>query len=304
MKILFLAKALIKNKKSFFRDFENAKRSFTANGWVIDLWETHYAKHAIELARKAAEENYTHVISVGGDGTLSEVVNGLLHANVSKLPVIGLLPYGTANDFAKTSGAKRGIGLILNAIREKKWKKIDIGKAKFGKDGGDMTRYFINISDVGIGGHIVQKINQSSKMLGPDLTFMIETLKALVGYKHKSIRCETHDRVWEGKSLAIVISNARFFGSGLCIAPDALLDDGKFDVVILGNVTVRDYLMNLRNLKKGKKLSHPGISYHKADEIKIFSPDGSIPVDMDGELAGYTPVTYSVLPGKIDFIFL
>ena len=295
MKTAFIIKGTLK-AKPLFKELES---NFSAYA----IFETKRAAHAIELAKDAVEKNYTHIIAVGGDGTLSEVVNGMLLSGKKNLPVLGCLSYGTANDFCKTARLNGTVRQLKNLIEKNSVKKVDAGKVSFtDKNGNSAERYFINIGDIGIGGCIVENINNSSKILGANGTFFLETVKTLFTYKKTRMKCRCEEFEWEGKTLSMVMANAKYFGSGLCIAPDAKLDDGKFSIVVLGDVTIIDYLKNLNKLKRGEKFIHPEIFYKETNEIKITPLEGKVPIDLDGEFIGYAPAIFKVVPAKINFL--
>lgn len=295
MKIAFIAKGTIKNQKI------NKELSNTfANS---EIFETKSAGHAIELAKNAVEKNFTHIIAIGGDGTLSEVVNGMMLAAKEKLPALGCLPFGTANDFVKTAKINGNFSQLSNLIEKNSIKKIDVGKVFFtDKNGNSAERYFINIGDIGIGGFIVENINNSRKILGANGTFFLETLKAMFTYKRTKVKCKCNEFEWEGKTLSMVMANGKYFGSGLRIAPDAELSDGKFGIVILGDLTVLDYLKNINKLKRGEKIIHPQVFYRETNEIEITPLENKCPIDLDGEFIGYAPAIFRILPQKISFL--
>lgn len=296
MNIAFIVKGLIKNKISVISEI---RQSFPA----AEISETLRPYHAMELAKSAAENNFTHIIAVGGDGTLSEVVNGLMNSSNAAIPTVGLLSCGTANDFSKTAKLEGTLEHLKRIIKNNYSKKTDIGYIKYTDlNGKEAERYFINIADVGIGGYIVENINKSPKTLGPGMTYLMETLKAMFLYKRTRIRCESREFSWEGKTLSMVIANGKYFGSGLCIAPEAMLENGKLNIVILGNVTIPDYLKNLGKVKKGEKLIHPEVKYYQTEEIKIIPMEDKCPIDLDGEFIGYAPATFKIIPGKIPFL--
>lgn len=306
MKVAFIVKGLIKKKEYVFSEI----RKFFPEE---EIFETAHAGHAVDLARICVAENYSHIIAVGGDGTLSEVVNGMLLQEREKLPFLGLLTCGTANDFSKTvrlhGKESESISRLKNLIEKNSIKKIDIGNIRFtGKSGEPGERYFINIADIGIGGYIVEKINKSHKIFGPDATFFIETLKAMFAYRRTRVKCVFKessggaDFRWEGKTLSLVVANGKYFGSGLCIAPDAELSDGKLNMVVLGDVTIMDYLKNLGKVKRGEKIIHPEVFYRETEQVEIIPMESKCPVDLDGEFIGYAPATFEILPGKINFL--
>lgn len=296
MRISFIVKGLIKNKDRLFGEIRNFFPG-------AEIFETTHSFHAVELARNAVVNASSHIISVGGDGSLSEVVNGIMLSGDKNLPVIGLLPYGTANDFSKSVNLNDGLKQLRELVDRKTTRKIDVGSVFFtDRNGKAAERYFVNIGDIGIGGFIVENINKSSKMLGANMTFFLETLKAMFTYQRTKVKCVCKEFSWEGKTLSMVMANGKYFGSGLCIAPDAALDDGKLNIVILGDVTVIDYLKNISRLKRGEKIIHPEVFYRETDEIEITPLESKCPIDLDGEFIGYAPAKFKILPAKIDFL--
>lgn len=296
MKISFIVKGLIKNKNLLLTEVKNHFPQ-------AEILETKHPFHAVELAKYSAENNFTHVVAVGGDGTISEVVNGLASTRNQNLPVLGLLSHGTANDFSKTAKLDGSMAQLKSLIEKKSTKRIDIGHIQFtGKDMKPAERYFLNIGDIGIGGQIVENINKSKKTFGPDMTFFLETFKAMFSYKRTKVKCVAEGFQWEGKTLSMIVANGKYFGSGLCIAPDASLSDGKLNVVILGDVTVIDYLRNLAKVKRGEKIIDKEVFYREAGEVSIHPIESQCPIDLDGEFIGYAPATFRCIPGRIDFL--
>lgn len=267
----------------------------------VDLLFTKHSKHAIELARQATENGCNYLIAVGGDGTLHEVVNGVLQSDLTpeEYPAIGLLPYGSANDFARTAGICRAIEPLLDRIKTQSAKKIDLGKIVLERTG--VTRYFINIAGLGLGPEVVRNLEQSSSMFGPGFNYFKHIIKGFLRYKKKEVRCTSDAWQWKGKLLQMAIANGRYFGRAICIAPDAQLTDGQFQVALFGDLSIWDYLKNLGKLKKGVKIDHPEVSYQVAQEVLLESQD-ACGIEADGEYVGLVPATISVLPEAISFL--
>ena len=277
---------------------------------VLNFLVTEHADHAVELARNAAILGATHIICVGGDGSLNEVVNGIMlfkQNNVSlgtdDLPKVGVLPHGTGNDFARTMGATFNIALLKKWIDEDSLRRIDLGVTSFSdKTGKPATRYFINITDVGIGGAIALDLSASSKALGSFLTYQKALLKAMLSYKNKPVKVTADTFNYERSIMSLIVANGRFFGGGMGISPDALPDDKLFSVVIVGAISILTYLRNMGSVRKSLKIEHPELKYLSASEILIESPEGPLPIDMDGEFIGFTPIEMKIVPAAIRFI--
>ncbi|WP_297763520.1 diacylglycerol kinase family protein [uncultured Muriicola sp.] len=262
---------------------------------------TERKKHAIELARQATENGCDYLVSVGGDGTLHEVINGVLQSNIpaNEYPAIGLLPHGSANDFARTARISSSIEELIEMIQSNTTQKIDLGKIILQQT--RETRYFINIAGVGLGPEVAQKLEQSSSVLGPGFNYFKHIIKGFHSYVKKEVSCKSSTWQWKGKLLQMAVANGRYHGNAICTAPDAKLTDGQFQVVIYGDLSIWDYLRNLRNLKKGVKINLPQVSYHVAKEVLLESND-SCGIEADGEYVGLAPAAISVMPKAICFL--
>ena len=269
---------------------------------------TEHPDHSVELARNAAEGGATHIICVGGDGSLNEVVNGVMqfaHSNPNGTASIkiGVLPHGTGNDFARTMCVAFDIAALKKLIDEDSFRTIDLGYTSFtGKNGNPATRYFVNISDVGIGGAIAHDLSNSSRFFGSFVTYQKALLKGMLSYKNKPVKVTADTFNYERSIMSLVVANGRFFGGGMGIAPDALPDDNLFSVVIIGPVSILTYLLNMGKIRKSVKIEHPELKYLSASQILIESPEVPLPIDMDGEFIGFTPVTMKIAPAAINFI--
>lgn len=276
-------------------------REIFGNSFETIFCFTEFSGHATDLARQAALINSTYIIAVGGDGTMNEVANGIMLSG-NKEVKIGLLPYGTGNDFSKTIKVSNSIAELKEMIEANSIREIDLGLMNYKNEKGeDASRYFINITDVGLGGFIAQKLHGSSKWMGAFLTFQKAIVSTFLTYKHRWLKSKADDFIYEGKTLSYIIANGKYFGAGLGIAPDAKPDDGLLEIVLGADISLWDYLLNLGKVRKGLKIEHPQMSYHKAKEISIET-DEPLPIDMDGEFIGYSPLKVMILPKALKFV--
>lgn len=262
---------------------------------------TKQEKHAVALAKQATEEGCDYLIAVGGDGTLHEVINGVLQSDVPSddYPTVGLLPYGSANDFARTAGIDTSIEALIEGIRSNHIQRIDLGKIVLHQT--QETRYFINIAGVGLGAEVAQNLEGSSSMFGSGFNYFKHIIKGFLRYRKKEVVCTSSAWQWKGKLLQMAVANGRYFGNAICIAPDARITDGHFQVAIFGDLSIWDYLKNLGKLKKGTRIDHPQVSYFDTDEILLESED-PCGIEADGEYVGLVRATISVLPKAISFL--
>lgn len=267
----------------------------------VQLVSTLWKGHAVELARQASLDGCDYLIAVGGDGTLHEVINGVMQSNipVNAYPAIGLLPYGSANDFARSAGLTKSLEALGELIRSRTTQRIDLGKIVLEQTGE--TRYFLNIAGVGLSPEVVEHMEQSRPVLGPGIHYFQNILKGFLGYDKKEVHCTAPDWQWSGRLLQMTVANGRYCGNALCVAPYARLTDGRLQVVIFGDLSLWDYAKNLGNLKKGRHIRHRHVSYHEATQLLVKS-DGPCGIEADGEYVGQAPGTFSVLPKAIRFV--
>lgn len=266
-------------------------------GMEVQVLKTTHAREAITIANRCAVEKFDVVIAVGGDGTVNEVLNGLMQYG-GEQPILGVLPNGTGNDFV------RGTDLILSmvdlpaAIKEKRSEKIDVIKASFSND----QRYFLNIADIGFGGKVVQVLDKQRRFIGGKASYAIAILRAFMGYRRPELEISAGQFNYKGSVLMVAICNGRIFGDGLTINPFAKMNDGKLNITLLGKVTLFDYVKNLKNLKTGKVIDHPEAIYLEGSEVTVRLVNGEAVGEMDGEYFPEGTCSMSVLAGAINLL--
>jgi YegS/Rv2252/BmrU family lipid kinase len=265
--------------------------------FIPTLW----ARHAIELAKQATDKGCDYLISVGGDGTLNEVLNGVLKSKIptNEYPVLGVLPCGSANDFARTAHVSNSIEELSNLIQSGSTKTIDLGKIII--HGTREPRYFINIAGAGLSPEVVRNLEGTTSVFGPGFNYFRQIVKGFLNYAKKDVTCTSSEWRWSGKLLQMAVANGRCFGNAICVAPDARLTDGQFQVAVFGDLSIWDYLKNLGRLKRGLKISHPEVVYHTTEEVVLESTN-SCGIEADGEYVGLAPATISMMPEAIRFL--
>jgi len=249
----------------------------------------------MQLARHAANSGTDRIMAVGGDGTWNEVINGVLSSDNPDIPCL-LYPLGTANDWSRTHPAPANIKELKSRLFSKVSRKIDVGEISFIDNESKTSRLFVNIADAGMGAQVVRKVNERSKWMGAGLTFIRAILETFISYENVPANVQMDDVNYDGPVRAIIIANGKFFGSGMCIAPDAEPDDGRFAVVIIGNVSVIDYLRYLPRIQKGLHIHHPRVNYYHTKNIKIDSSH-NLELEADGEYLGRVPANIGIRPG-------
>ncbi|MCP4443708.1 MAG: diacylglycerol kinase family lipid kinase [Aureispira sp.] len=253
---------------------------------------------------KAIEEQADYVIIAGGDGSINETINGYMSApeELRKKVVLGVLPMGTGNDFVKSLKVKNNYEELLELIKQQSFVDVDIAAVQFQnlKNEPD-NRYFINIMDIGIGGSVAENLAKSSKLFSANLTYAKAIVSGFLKYKKQYVELSSANYNWKGEILSLCMANGKYFGSGMCIARDASLTDGKIQLTIMGNVSLWDYIKKLSKIKRGEKLAHKEVTYAEVEGCSIQAPK-PCPIDMDGEFIGYTPIELKVLPAMVRMI--
>lgn len=260
---------------------------------------------ATRIARESIKGGYETIISVGGDGTLNEVVNGFFEngKTVNESVQLGVISTGTGADFIKTIQFPKDIAGIAKRFAEPKVKRCDAGVIFF-KDhnGKDAVRYFINIADFGIGGETVDRVNRTTKFFGGFISFLWGSAITVLKYRNKRINLKI-DGTDYGEMVcnSVVVANGRFFGGGMMIAPKAEINDGFFDIVIAGDITKFSFLKYGPKIYKGEHINLPDVKYLRGRVIEATSEERVL-LDVDGEQSGVLPARLEVIPGSINLI--
>jgi diacylglycerol kinase (ATP) len=253
---------------------------------------------ATRIARGALEAGSRFVVAVGGDGTVQEVVNGMIHddAAVTSDAVLGIVAAGTGSDFIKTFGIPPAPSHAVAHLDGPESFPFDVGKITYVQDGETVTRYFANIAEAGLGAECVARAARLPRWLGPTVYFFSFWMS--IG-KHRPARVKVDliDRVYEGPMNNLVVANGQFFGGGMKIAPKAAPTDGLLDIQI-EHARKREAIALMPKVFKGEHVPHPDIEEAKRVRISIES-DPPVRIEADGELLGQTPATFEVLPGAL-----
>ena len=259
----------------------------------IDLRYTETGNSAADCVQQAIEKNVFAIIAVGGDGTLSEVIDAVIKFGVNSNVLIGLLPKGSGNDFARTLGVSFDPNSLKTGLLNEKYIEADVLKITNSDSESRNIRYCINIADVGIGGEVAKYLHGKKKLFGASFTYVWATLRAFFVYKKQKMRIKSDQFTWQGDALGICMANGKYFGSGLGIAPKAKIDDGKMQIVVLGGISLWDYLLQIWKVKKCIPLKHKHVHYYEAESVQILATKETY-LDVDGEYNGSATLTCDV----------
>ncbi len=259
--------------------------------------------HCIELASEAVEQGARTILSLGGDGTHNEVVNGILRSQ-KKLGSIrmGVLPAGTGGDFRRLLEHNASVGEAARALPTAAEAPIDVGLIRFVTDDGrPAERYFVNIASLGVSGLIDRAVNRSSKRLGGKLTFLLATLQTLPSFKPPKVRLSIDDElVGDFRISTIAVCNGRFAGGSMNFAPTARLGDGLFDVTVLSHAPLLRSIPETPKLYDGSIVDSVLSDCYQGRTVKVEPLDERKSyVDIDGEAPGVAPAEFELIPHAI-----
>jgi YegS/Rv2252/BmrU family lipid kinase len=262
----------------------------------------------IEIARRAAENGREFIIACGGDGTINEIANGILRSG--KDVEFGIFPSGTGGDFRRTLGMPNGTREAARALRTGRTESIDVGKVSYiDHDGKPAERYFLNVTSFGLAASIIERVKGDTSLSWLPLesvrgraSFALSTLQEVIALGATTVRIRIDDK--DETTLQTVnfcIANARYFGGGMKIAPEAKLNDGFLDVINIGDINTAKIILNAYTLYRGTHLDLREVkdTLVKCVEARPLNEDQEVHIEVDGELLGRLPATYEVVPGAL-----
>ncbi len=314
------------------RELDHLLAAVRAAVGPLDVVETRAAGDASRLAAVAAGDRRPLVISVGGDGTLSEIVDGVMrathdapgapagtgvanggtqHSLSAAAPCVGFVATGTGGDFGRTLGIPGRAADHIAVLAAGAERTIDAGRARFtGGDGAPRERWWVNVLSAGVGGLVDRYSATAPAFLNGRLSYAQATLRGIVMCRRVRLRCravlpggETVARVVD--SHAVVICNGRTFGGGMNIAPMAQPDDGLLEVIVLETRTRLRLIAKLGTVYKGTHLREPGVSHFSCRSLELTplqaasAGRAAFPLDVDGDPLGDVPLSVTVVPGAL-----
>lgn len=270
------------------------------------LFTKHRGEAAV-LAGEAARKGAKLIIACGGDGTVSEVANGILSSG--KDVELGILPSGTGGDFRRTLEIPAQSRAAARVLRTGRTVRIDVGRASYiDHDGNDAMRYFLGVASCGMSTRVIERVKvggpdwlpaNTPKWLGGRISFGASLLQTALRSAPTRLVVQLDDS--QGRQLVVsnlCVANARYFGGGMKIAPDAKLTDGKFDIVGVGDLSALQIFTSAPRVYLGSHLSMPEVSHALARKVMIQAAErgAEVALEIDGELPGRLPATFQIVP--------
>ncbi len=261
--------------------------------------------HAITLTTNGIKEGFRKIMTVGGDGTLNEVVNGAFNNETCPTTdiLLSMIPVGTGNDWGRMFGIPLDYEKAIRIIRDNKQMVHDVGLVSFFDGPVKKNRYFINIAGLGFESVVVRRTNfQKDRGHGGKLIYFYSLLMSLLSYKNTGAEIIIDGEKINADVFSINVGNGRYCGGGMRQTPDAIPNDGLLDVTIINGIGKFEIIRNLKILYDGTILSHPKIDGYRCKNIKVSS-DSVIYTEADGESLGHTPAEFSIIPAGINIIY-
>ncbi|PAD21365.1 diacylglycerol kinase [Terribacillus saccharophilus] len=277
-------------KEAFRRELPDVLEIFEKAGYETSTHATTCEGDATAAARLAVERGYDLVVACGGDGTVNEVVSGL--AEQPNRPKLGIIPVGTTNDLARALFIPRNIKRAAEIIVEGRTRKLDIGKVN--------DHYFMNIAGGGKLTELTYDVPSKTKTMLGQMAYYLKGIEMLPSLRPIKVEIEYDGKWFEDEIMLFLVSNTNSVGGFEKLAPDALLDDGLFDLVILRKTNIAEFIRIASLAIRGAHLDHDLIFYTRANRIKV-KPADKMQLNIDGEYGGLLPGEFVNLHQHIEY---
>lgn len=271
----------------------------------FDFEFTREKHHATEIARESIKHGYNMIVAMGGDGTLNEVLNGFFEKGEMINPEagLGILPFGSGGDFIRSLNFERTYKKAYEHLLSPHFTPIDVVVAKF--DTPEIPdRYFINISETGLGASIMKRVNAKNRMIPSLLRYVSGSFQGFKDYKNIPIEITLDDNEHLDVNITnLIIANGQYFGRGMRPAPDAVLDDGVLDIVVIKDMSWSKFIICFPELyTKKKRVSKNVFKRYRAKSIRVRCKNDKdiLETEVDGELCGSGSVAFSILPKALN----
>ena len=270
------------------KQFFAANASLLGNDFVIEI--TQYPGEATEIVRRYVAGAKLRVYSVGGDGTLNEVVNGLIGSDSS----LAIIPTGSGNDFVRSLPYDLPIHDLLFCTANGEAEPVDLAVVN--------GRYFINIASVGFDAEVVYQAQKMKNALMPShLCYFAGIVRTLCRYNNLRLKVSLDGQVREAKFLLMAIANGKYYGGGILPTPDARIDDGLLDVCLITEKNFLQIVTTLPKYIKGRHREIPGVDFYKVREVKVYS-EREFPLNIDGEIVMAREAAFRIIPQGIKLV--
>lgn len=262
--------------------------------------KTTHSKHELELVQKAINQGFRNIISVGGDGTLHHVVNGIMKQKITdpKEVTVAVIPLGTGNDWIKTYGISKNIKEAIGLIKAENKIYQDIGCIELNNE----FSYFNNVAGIGYDGYVVNKLNKL-KRFGA-IAYLLSGIAGLLFYKKTTFAIEVNNKLVETKCLMTLFGICKYSAGGMQLTDYKDSTNGLFDITIAKNLNLSDLILNIKKLYNGLIVKHTKVETHLSNTLLITpkSKKEKPFIQADGELIGQGAIKVTLIHKALQFI--
>jgi diacylglycerol kinase (ATP) len=288
-----------------FKDWNKISSLLSDTGLQFETRFTLAKEHAIALTREALSEGYRKFITVGGDGTLNEVLNGVMTSEDCDpaSTCLGLIPVGTGNDWCRMFGIPTSYAKAIQILKEGKQMLHDVGEIRFFEGDEERTRYFLNTAGLGFESVVVKRTNsQKEKGHSGKTIYFYSLLMGLLSYKNTKSEIIIDGESKTANIFSVNVGNGKYCGGGMRQTPNAVPDDGLLDVTVINGVGKLEIVRSLNMLYNGKILNHPKIDGYRCRSLQV-NPEQCLWIEADGESLGHTPAGFSIIPSAVNIVY-
>ncbi len=283
------------------RDWDKISALLRQEGISFDAAFTNSPRHAIDLAVSYIEKGYKKLIVVGGDGTMNEVVNGIFRQKrypTSEIS-LGMITVGTGNDWGRMFGIPHDYAGAIATIKMNNGFVQDAGVVRYFNGNSEEKRYFVNIAGIGFDALVVSKTNKLKEAgRGGPFSYLKSIITSLLKYRHTKTTIKIDSTEISDKIFNISIGICKYNGGGMMQLPEAVPDDGLFDITVINKIKKHDVVLNLKRLYNGTINKHPMVETYRGKSVYIESKP-LIHLETDGESLGHSPFSFDIIPRSI-----
>ena len=274
------------------------ERILTETGLGYRVVQTTHPGHATQAAREALQDGERYLVAAGGDGTVHEVVNGMIAGDKPIVPdaVLGVVAAGSGSDFVRSFGLPGDAVQAAHHLAGDSVRDIDVGKVTCTTAAAEVAKYFVNVAQAGIGGAVVARAATLPGFLGP-AKYVSAFWLTLPGFRPGTVRLDADGEAFCWRAHNVVVANCRFYGGGMHISPKSTPDDGALDVLVMAGPK-SDAFTIVPKVYRGTHLPHRNIVELRANRVRVET-DLPFQIEADGEVLGTTPATFEVIRAPI-----
>lgn len=268
---------------------EQARQVFRAAGWDVEVRLTGCPGDAVRIAAEAAAEGFDAVFACGGDGCLAEAANGSRGTQTA----VGVVPAGTGNDFARHIGLPLEPARAAQALLQGAPHSVDMLQLNDGRP------HALNVLGMGLDSRVAERINRRCRLVSGTAAYISALVAELWRYEAVQAHIEVDGEQWSGRILLVAVANATSYGGGMKVSPLSQIADGLLEVVALEYIPRMQFLRHFPRVFRGTHLSIPAVHHWQGRHVRLETGE-PVPVSVDGDVMGHTPLEATVLPGAVN----